>query len=96
MNTLIHCSGKILLKMYLAMLLTRYVHNSSSTWSLMVLKEPKMYRAKEDEMEKSDARNERVLQILNELGSNDIPVRPVWGPGEHPTKVLILLNFKPS
>lgn len=40
-------------------------------------------------MEKSDARNERVLQILNELGSNDIPQRPVWGAGEHPAKVPI-------
>lgn len=41
----------------------------------------------EEEMERSEARNDRVAQILSELGSTETVARPTWSPGETPDKV---------
>jgi hypothetical protein len=41
----------------------------------------------EEEMERSEARNDRVAQILSELGSTETVARPAWSPGETPDKV---------
>ena len=47
-----------------------------------------LYRTKEEEMEKSDSRNERVAQIMAELGSQETVIRPTWAAAETPDKVL--------
>jgi hypothetical protein len=47
-----------------------------------------LHRLKEEEMERAESRNERVAQILAELGSCEALLRPVWAPSELPDKVL--------